>query len=359
MQQLYQDGMAIVRKLGKADLFVTFTCNPKWPEIQDNLLQGQTANDRPDLVARVFQLRLKRLIAQLVKDGVFGEVEGYLVTVEWQKRGLPHAHILIILKRRFRLLCTDDFDTIVSAELPSPASPLHEIVLNHMIHGPCGVHNPTAPCMKKGKCDRDYPKAFCNATTEDKQGFPLYRRRAPGEGGFKATKKVLGKDVTVDSSWVVPYSPNLLLDHNSHMNVEVAAVIENVKYLHKYLVKMPDRAEVTLQLADGEDFDETKVYLDGRYIATSEAVWRALAFKVHYQSPPVKRLAVHLEGEQNVLFDEHGEVEDIVARLKPTTLMAWFTANAKEDAQGHHLLYQDFVQEYHFVNNQWKQPMLT
>jgi hypothetical protein len=35
LQQLYQDGMAIVRKLGKADLFVTFTCNPKWPEIKD------------------------------------------------------------------------------------------------------------------------------------------------------------------------------------------------------------------------------------------------------------------------------------------------------------------------------------
>ena len=71
MQQLYQDGMAIVRKLGKADLFITFTCNPKWPEIVSNLLHGHSANDRPDLVARVFNLRLKVLIAQLVKDGVF------------------------------------------------------------------------------------------------------------------------------------------------------------------------------------------------------------------------------------------------------------------------------------------------
>jgi hypothetical protein len=153
-------------------------------------------------------------------------------------------------------------------------------------------------------------------------------------------KNVMGKDVTVDSSWVVPYSPNLLQDHNSHMNVEVAAVIENVKYLHKYLVKMPDRAEVTLQLADGEDFDETKVYLDGRYIATSEAVWRALAFKVHYQSPPVVRLAVHLEGEQSVLFNENGDVEEAVNSPKDTTLMAWFKANAEEEAEGRHLLYK-------------------
>ena len=261
------------------------------------------------------------------------------MTVEWQKRGLPHAHILIILKRRFRLLSTDDFDSIVSAELPKPGSPLHDIVLNHMIHGPCGVHNPTAPCMKKGKCDLGFPKAFCNATTEDKKGFPLYRRRAPGQGGFQATKKALGEDVMVDSSWVVPYSPNLLQYHNSHMNVEVSALIENVKYLLKYLVKMHDRAEVTMHLADGEDFDETKVYLDGRYIATSEAVWRALAFKVHYQYPPVKRLAVHLEGEQNVLFDEDVGVEEAVNRFKATTWMAWFNANKAEKAEGRHLLY--------------------
>ena len=49
----------IVAKLSKPDLFLTFTCNPKWPEIVANLLPGQTASDRPDLVARVFKLKLK------------------------------------------------------------------------------------------------------------------------------------------------------------------------------------------------------------------------------------------------------------------------------------------------------------
>ena len=38
MCQLYQDAMAIVRKKGKPDLFITFTCNPKWPEIAEGLL---------------------------------------------------------------------------------------------------------------------------------------------------------------------------------------------------------------------------------------------------------------------------------------------------------------------------------
>ncbi len=33
MMQAYQDAMAIVRSLGIPDVFLTFTCNPSWPEI--------------------------------------------------------------------------------------------------------------------------------------------------------------------------------------------------------------------------------------------------------------------------------------------------------------------------------------
>jgi len=65
MQQLYQDGMALVRHFGKPSLFIMFTPNTKWAEIQDELLPGQTAIDRPDLVARVFNLKVRDLFDQL------------------------------------------------------------------------------------------------------------------------------------------------------------------------------------------------------------------------------------------------------------------------------------------------------
>jgi len=39
--QNYQDAMAIIAKLGRPDLFVTFTCNPKWHEISENLFEGE------------------------------------------------------------------------------------------------------------------------------------------------------------------------------------------------------------------------------------------------------------------------------------------------------------------------------
>lgn len=59
MSEQYYDSMAICRKFGKPDLFITMTCNPKWHEIQEHLLAHQTVSDRPDIVARVFKLKLE------------------------------------------------------------------------------------------------------------------------------------------------------------------------------------------------------------------------------------------------------------------------------------------------------------
>ena len=61
--------MAIVRKYGKPILFIAFTCNPSWLEITCELLEGQTATDKPDLV---LQLKLSEFVKDLKKDEVFG-----------------------------------------------------------------------------------------------------------------------------------------------------------------------------------------------------------------------------------------------------------------------------------------------
>ena len=55
MYAKYHDAMAIVQRLGKPDFFITMTCNPKWPEIQEALRFGELPSHRPDLIARVFK----------------------------------------------------------------------------------------------------------------------------------------------------------------------------------------------------------------------------------------------------------------------------------------------------------------
>jgi len=100
MNKLYQDSMALVRKFGKLDLFITMTCNPNWPEILHELRPGEEANDCPNLTYRVFNMKLNALLRNLLQNGVLGTAVADIHVVECQKKGLPHGHILIILRRQ-------------------------------------------------------------------------------------------------------------------------------------------------------------------------------------------------------------------------------------------------------------------
>ena len=81
--------MAIVRAFGKPDLFITMTCNPAWEEVTQALLLNQRPEDRPDILARVFQMKLKSLLTDLDTKGkgIFGRTLAKLMVVEFQKRG--------------------------------------------------------------------------------------------------------------------------------------------------------------------------------------------------------------------------------------------------------------------------------
>ena len=88
-----QDALAYVRKVGRPDLFRTMTTNPKCPEILESLTPGQQTHDCLDPLVRVFRPKIQKLL----KDGCFDCLEAWLYSIEFQKRGLPHAHILLWL----------------------------------------------------------------------------------------------------------------------------------------------------------------------------------------------------------------------------------------------------------------------
>jgi hypothetical protein len=123
MYKNFQNAMAIVRKFGKPFLFITFTTNPQWREILENLRPGDKAHHRTDLIARVFRLKLKALLKDITdKDhAIFGKKVAHAMTVEFQKRGLPHAHILLILSESDRQVSEEQYDSYVCAEIPNPA----------------------------------------------------------------------------------------------------------------------------------------------------------------------------------------------------------------------------------------------
>jgi len=139
MRRRYMDAMALVRKYGKPDIFLTMTCNPNWDEIKRELLPGQTPQDRPDLIDCVFHAKLQELKNKLTKEDILGKVRAYVYVVEFQKRGLPHAHFLLIMQNKYKLTCPEQYDLLISAEIPNKKKypQLHKMVLMHMMHGPC------------------------------------------------------------------------------------------------------------------------------------------------------------------------------------------------------------------------------
>jgi hypothetical protein len=144
MHQLFQDAMALAHYFHRIDLFITVTCNPSWPKITAALLLGQTASDRPDLVARVFAIYKTAVIRDLYDRHIFGTAVGYIHTIEFQKRGLPHMHLLLFLSSPWKVTHPPDVDSIVRAYWPNPVTEPHlfNVVKSCMVHRPCGAANP-------------------------------------------------------------------------------------------------------------------------------------------------------------------------------------------------------------------------
>ncbi|KAG3081284.1 hypothetical protein PI125_g20215 [Phytophthora idaei] len=312
MRQQYYDSMAIVRQFGKPGLFIAVTTNPKWLEIQNNLLPGKTASDRPDIVARVFNMKLKAILEDITTNRVFGDMQAYVYVIELQKQGLPHAHILVIQKGESKPRTSVDYDRFVCAEIPDrEAYPeLYESISTCRIHGPCGEDINTSCSGEDGKCSKRFPKAFVDDTRVDGDGYPVYRRRGPGPndpttpGGpqrpssFRYVSKKARNSrrngpksrreaVVVHNRWVVPYNPYLCQKYNCHINVEICSTVQSVKCLYKYVYKGQDRATVALRTrrTDGDasaaddtgtnnrPVDEIQQYLDARYLSPPEACW--------------------------------------------------------------------------------------
>ena len=76
MQQNYMDAMALCRWYGCPDLFITITCNPKWPEIARYMREHNlSSTDRPDVLSRVFKMKLDQLMKDVKELRLFGRIQ--------------------------------------------------------------------------------------------------------------------------------------------------------------------------------------------------------------------------------------------------------------------------------------------
>ncbi|KAK9714758.1 hypothetical protein RND81_06G117800 [Saponaria officinalis] len=144
-------------------VFITFTFNPKWPEITRFCTKkGLRSEDRSDIICRVFKIKHEELMSDLKFEDIFGRARG---------------------DRKDKFPVATDVDDIISTEIL-------DLVENPVLHA-----------------------AFVDGTTIDADGYPIYKRRK--------NEVIVHKDgVPVDNNFVVPYNPQLLLKYRAHINVE-------------------------------------------------------------------------------------------------------------------------------------------
>ncbi|KAL3076362.1 hypothetical protein niasHS_011781 [Heterodera schachtii] len=297
-QGKYADLMTMVRHLGAPTWFVTFTGNPKWPEIEEALRVRQNYAHRPDIVCRIFMDKAAEFIKDVTERGVLGKVAGWCYSVEHQKRGMPHIHMLLILERGVRINTPQQVDEYVCARIPTlpPSSDqsaeghqqrrLWHYVTSMMLHD-CN-----AACLEGSRCRKHFPKPYSDRTELSEVRYTNYVRippdesdtffgrargydsqhddehhdpaadperdwaevryqRFPHQGRVPArqhthykNKRGVRSAIQMDDSRVIPYNAFFLLKYGCHINVEYVFGQKACKYIFKYLLKGFEKAYV-------------------------------------------------------------------------------------------------------------------
>ncbi|XP_013726652.1 uncharacterized protein LOC106430407 [Brassica napus] len=315
MKNLYLDAMTVCKNFGFPDLFITFTCNPKWSNITRYVKsQKVKAEDRSDIVCRIFKMKLDSLMDDLTKKNLLGKTVSSMYTVEFQKRGLPHTHILLFMDPLHKFSTTDDIDNIISAEIPDK--------------------------LEEPELYEAYPKPFAENTTINKEGFPVFTRREQSENF------VLKNGLKCDNRFVIPYNKRLSLCFRAHSNVEWCNQDGSIKYLFKYINKGQDRVTIAVEPPDhivsnelsNEEItmeniekkrNELKYFFDCRYVSSCESAWRIFKFPIHYRSTAVEKLSFHLPGKQVITFKGNDKLKAVISckLIKNTMFLAWFELN--------------------------------
>lgn len=72
-----------------------------------------------------------------LKNNCFGPYLAYIWVLEYQKQGLPHAHIVLWLKNEDFFLMPDNIDKIIPAHISdADEDPKLIQTMKNMVHGP-------------------------------------------------------------------------------------------------------------------------------------------------------------------------------------------------------------------------------
>lgn len=135
-----------------------------------------------DLIAQLFYFKKKKRYL-IKRENIFEQFYGDVYTIEYQKLGLPHIHLLIFLYLDNQFFKVFHNDEVIYAKIPTLETNLSgefiRIVTSVMLYGLCGDINFHFLYISNAryypsKCTKRYPHEFFEKTTIQENGYLLY-----------------------------------------------------------------------------------------------------------------------------------------------------------------------------------------
>ena len=310
-----QNVLILIRKYIKFTFFITFICNSNWFELTRDANSDVSIENRFELINKIFELKLKKLLRDLIERHVLKIMNAHIYVIEFQKRDFFHAHILIIVDSRNEIIVVNVnvaiqiviFDKVENENF-------HNLIVEHMIHKNCENNEKIFCHDEQNRCIKKFFKSFkkhTNLTHHTK--FSFYRR----------THRESIEKITYDNKWVVSYNFWLLQKYRVHINVEICINAKLVDYLYKYIFKRCDCVDVfinvsiferrvNVSLANRRDkefaIDEIKIFHDARWIEFCEIAWRLNDHFIDEIKLVVTRFSIHLKNQQRTIINSDDSI---------------------------------------------------
>jgi hypothetical protein len=153
------------------------------------------------------------------------------------------------------------------------------------------------------------------------------------------TDRVVYRCRHYDESRVVPYNLQMMMDWDSHINVEYSGSGHCVQYLYKYLFKGPAQREGTEMSSEQErdSHDEIKLFIYRQVVCAMGAMWHFYGYQDYPASiPAVCSFKVQTPQRLDFIF-KSGKISDLQVYYNTPTELENFK-------------YVDFLKTQYFIN---------
>jgi hypothetical protein len=284
---------AISAKFGAPTFFLTFTMNPYWPEYQALKRESGNFGDSA-IMAIVFKEKLSALMTFLKKRRTLGTILAFVWRIEYQRRGLPHAHLLFWTD--FETQIVESVDSVINVRYPKVSPFLNDgeqvADLRVLIESYQKHHHSRRCGVPPGPCRFGYPQRPAPHTT------------------IRRLRYCFARDA--DGGDIVPHNPLVLAHFRCHHCLEVIHSDQAIGYVLKYCTKNSDAGHVHLRrvLYEGHVVtpdNRLEYYAATRIASAPEAFAGICGFWRHHMKPTVRSLGIHLPGKKIVMRSGRGD----------------------------------------------------